>query len=72
MILTADKLILCGTCGARIGLMSKGIGNAIAALMGGDTSGIGAVTLMKDRYIVHDGNCETFYCNEKCKAKANV
>jgi len=60
MILIADKQILCGSCGARIGLeVFKWPGDNFSLLM------------VKDKYVV-SGDDWIFYCNQKCKDKSRV
>lgn len=62
MILVADKQILCGSCGARIGL---------EALKGHLPEGVPSVLIVKDKYVV-SGDDWIFYCNQKCKDKSRV
>jgi hypothetical protein len=61
MILIADKQVLCGSCGARIGLESSMVPGHIAT----------GVLIVKDKYVV-SGDDWIFYCNQKCKEKASV
>jgi len=68
MILIADKLILCGSCGERIGLENR---------HGSSERGI---VMLKDSFVVADGPISgtrrdgdlIFFCNEKCKDKTRV
>lgn len=64
MILIADRLILCGTCGARIGLEKTEVPQESRV-----------ITILKDREVVHAFQGETdlvFYCNSRCRDKAKV
>ena len=56
MILIADKQILCGSCGAQIGLEYKTTAD---------------ILILKNKYVV-SGDDWIFYCNQKCKDKARV
>lgn len=60
MILIADKQILCGSCGARIGLEGKQYLDDPCSIL-----------MVKDRYVV-SGDDWIFYCNQKCKDKTRV
>ena len=58
MILIADKLILCGSCGERIGFQSGKFGQQ-------------GITILKDRYVVA-GDERIYFCNQQCKDKTRV
>jgi hypothetical protein len=56
MLIVADKQILCGSCGALVGLFAFHSMN---------------VTLLKDGYVVFVSVKEA-YCNSTCKERAQV
>jgi hypothetical protein len=55
VLIVADKQILCGSCGALVGLKY------------GDWA-----PLLKDRCVVRSADEKVFYCNPKCKQRAQV